>query len=593
MFIKRKSLAIAVAATLGTVGLGSAVMSQDTVKWRNPHFWDNPDHWNAKELYDPARHKDYMAIVEDALGRFNDVEVWKPRSSDTEDWQLVNGTYIPVTVDNKTPEQYVDQMRSDRPMMLPTSVQGYEGGGGQSNPYSVVGRMPGSNPEVQWVFLVRKYHTKELNADDFTMAGDVAVIGHHPRTGASTYFQFYHPQEPKEARVVISPFSGEEGMYFWSPLVTNAEYFQCQRCHSADPFIHTPWISQAKVSEPTDDNPFPENMVPANPLGAFFFLDTKDGLFEPWDSFLEHMDNPDNTCTECHRITPYDGAGLYENSTKFVGIPNPKDRNEYGWEMNKTYQTKMYQDWPWMPPVDLDDFYAGQNLVETIWAEKYAKDSEFINKMSQVGEAKVADINATPKFTNAQQATLRPVPAPPEQYRSIMVDRPFTDEFVASSGGVMIVDTRMRANTDADLAAWRFVQSNADANARAVPVILEQSDGTGATIQYDVIYMGAPRGADDAGQWVGIGDGNFALKQGQYLGLYMFAADSSEGDTTGMVPYTEDNYLKVTSSDGTTAYPDGVVAHRSFLKDRPAVGDTITFSDTNYVTYSFEMRNNI
>ena len=246
-----------------------------------------------------------------------------------------------------------------------------------------------------------------------------------------------------------------------------------------------------------------------------------------------------------------------------------------------------------MPPIDLGDFYSGQDLVQTIWNEKYASDSSFINKLSQTGEAKVENIDATPNFTAAQKATLKTVPKPEEKYRSVMVDRPFNDVYPADSEGVLILDTRMKANTDGDLARWRFVATNGDDASRAAPVVFEEVDGDGSKIQYRIVHMGTPRTMGDANAWQAIAQSNFALKQGQFLGLYLFSEGGESSSSKGMIPYTEDNYLKVTGSDGTTQYPTGVVTHRSFPKETPKLNETITFSDTNYVTYSFEMQNDL
>lgn len=162
--------------------------------------------WNDDSLYNEDLHDAYMAKVKAALGKFDDVPVWEwgPDAEGNHDqWNLINGEYVPVTVNGKPPESYYVDMRSDRPMMLPTRVEGFHGGDGQSNPYNVVGRMKGENPEVQWVFMVRKYYQKEpTEKEKFIKSGDVAIIGHHPRTGASTYFQFYDPENPKPVQTV-------------------------------------------------------------------------------------------------------------------------------------------------------------------------------------------------------------------------------------------------------------------------------------------------------------------------------------------------------------------------------------------------------
>lgn len=539
----------------------------------HPALAGGGESWNDPKLYNLKLHNAYMKKVEDALGVFHDIKVWD-RASDTEEWKLLAGTYIPVTVDGHAPETFFKDMRSDRPMMLPTRVEGFTGGDGQSNPYTVVGRMPGSNPEVQWVFLVRKYYLKKPTDENFIDAGDVAIIGHHPRTGASTYFQFYDPGNPKSAQVVVSPFSGEKGMRFWSPLVTNAKVFQCQRCHNADPFIHTPWIDQVRVSEPKDGEPFPEPMLPSNPLGPFFSIDSEEGgLFAFWEDWLRHLDAPKNACTQCHRVTPFDLSGLYQNSTQYAGVTRPK-YNQFAVESH-SYQTDKFTDLPWMPPVNPGDFYAGQSLVGAIWREEYM--------------ASAAEVN---QLTAEDSQKLRRVPQPPREFRKIMVDRPHQDE-VAPKHSVWIVDTRMRANTDGRLAEWRFFSKEAAApGLLAAPVVFRGVPGDGSSTQFKVAFIGQPQGYQSARSWTSVMNGEtYDLKQGDYLGLVLI----NEGDQAGpgLVPYTVDDWAKLKWADGTPRYPDGVVSYLATTQDHVEVGATLTFGKADYRTYSFEMRNRL
>ena len=529
--------------------------------------------WNLPTDYDYDKHLAYMKKVELALGTFNDIKVWD-RDGPDEEWEKLIGEYIPVTFGGKTPKTFHAEMRSDRPMMLPTRVEGFEGGTGQSNPFSVVGRMPGSNPEVQWVFLVRKYNLKKQTDANFVDAGDVAVIGHHPRTGASTYFQFYNPSNPKSAQVVISPFSGKEGMCFWSPLVTNAKVFQCQRCHNADPFIHTPWIDQVRVSKPVEGKPFPEPMVPSSPLGAFRFIDDEEGeLFAFWNDSLHYLDAPDNGCTGCHRVTPFDASGLYQHSTQYAGV-EPDKHNEFAVEMHG-YQTDQFYDLPWMPPVDNGDFYASQRNVLEIWREVYFQSAEEVNQL-------------TPEDSDK----LRSVPKPEKQYQHIMVDRPNLDT-IGAKQAMWIVDCRMRANTDALLSQWRFIsKSDASTDILAAPVIYQRHLNDGSSVQFDIAFIGEPRNMNNSEQWADLVDREtYELKQGEYLGMVMF--NDGENEDRGIIPFTDDEWAKIKSNDGSTRYPDGVVTYNTTTRGMLKKGETLTFEKSSYRTYSFEMRNTL
>jgi len=529
--------------------------------------------WNAKPCYDWDLHKAYMEKVRDALGEFRDITVWE-RASEGGEWTLKSGAYVPVTVDDKTPGHFFRDMRSDRPMLLPTRVEGFSGGDGQSNPYNVVGRMPGDNPEVQWVFMVRKYRDKKPVDDNFIDSGDVAIIGHHPRTGASTYFQFYDPEHPKPARTVVSPFSGKDGMNFWSPLKTNAQVFQCQRCHNADAFIHTPWVNQVRASKARMPNGQPEAMVPSNPLGPFFFIDSGEGdLFNFWEDSLRHLDNVDNSCTQCHRVTPFDMIGLYPNSTQYAGLERA-DYNEFTVEAHAN-QTDRYTDLPWMPPVILEDFYAGQELMSETWKDNFY--------------ASAAEVNT---LTPQDSRKLKKVPRPPEAYRTIMVDRPNRDR-IAPGTAVWIVDMRMRANTDGTLAAWRFLGDDAaNPESQAAPAVLRRKPGAGLTTDFEIIFIGTPRGPSAAQDWQPVADGTpHALQEGDFLALLL--QNSGETHAPGLVPYTVDDWAKIYDPSGALREPESIMTHFLTSQGDLAVGDTIRFKEADYRTYSFEMRNDL
>ena len=406
------------------------------------------------------------------------------------------------------------------------------------------------------------------------MSGDVAIIGHHPRTGASTYFQFYDPADPKDAQTVISPFSGDKGMHFWSPLITQAKTFQCQRCHNADPFLHSPWVNQVTVRKPKDGEVYPQPMVPSNPLGPFFFVDSEEGgLFAFWESWLQHLDNPKNKCTACHRVTPFDMAGLYQSSTRFAGVA-PENHNEFAVEMHG-FQTDAYTTLPWMPPVSLGDFYAGQKAAAALWTELYLDSASEVN-------------NLTPE----DSSKLRRVPRPPKAFQQIMVERPNYDQLQPSQS-LLAVDGRMRANTDATLAEWQFfAKSNASDAVEARPVVLRAAPtGSGAS-RYEVVYLGDAFGKDQANTMQPFGlNREFEIKLGDYLAILM--TNTSDGAQDALVPYTVDDWARVSWPDGTPRYPDSIVTHILRTDEVPQVGQMLTTNEVDYRTYSFEMRNRL
>lgn len=533
-----------------------------------------------------------------ALGTFDDIEVFRPR--DDGSWELVAGQFVPVTVDGKVPTHFTHDMRSDRPMMLPTRVQGFTGGDGQSSPYSVVGRMPGSNPEVQWVFVVRKYEMMAENDPAMNTSGDIAVIGHHPRTGASIFLQFYDPDQPKPAQKVVS-LTSPGADQFWSPIQTIADSFECQRCHTVDPFIHTPWINQVRVDP---DDPASEAMVPSNPLGPYFFVDADgDDTFSSWNKMLlapggGHLVQPTNVCTECHRIGA-DMIGLSINSTRYHGLSDVAPHNDQNgdptdpvtWSLySDQFETEQYHQMHWMPPVGkaaanatYTDFFAGQQAVAPFWDETNGASA------TEVNEA----VASPAGWSKAYQAgKIRDVPRPPAQYEAILVDRPEQDE-IAAGQSLWLIDTRMRANTDADLAQWSFVgKGPVDAAVEVAPVVYRRVPGNGSQIEYEVVFVGQPRNGSVAGRFVPVRDeADFDLKLGDVLGVVF--TNKGTAAARAMIPYTDDDWAKLQLPDGTLSLREGSVTYRMTDTAAPAVGKQIQFGDAAYRTYSFEFKNRL
>jgi hypothetical protein len=538
----------------------------------------------------------YAVLVDSALGTFRDITVFD-RPSPTGPWELVNGQYAPVSVHGATPTRYVKDMLSDRPMMLPTRVQDYQGGDGQSSPYSALGRMPGSNPEVQWLWVARQYSIKNPNDNVFAHSGDIAVIGHHPRTGATTFYQFYEPAKPKSARVIVSPFS-EGGAEFWSPIEVIADSFKCQRCHSSGPFIHTPWIDQVRVRQVAPDAPPAEPMVPSDPFGPYFFISgpgAAENLFAFWDSTLVarwgggHLDRPNNRCTQCHRTAP-DIIGLNANATRYAGMDSVP-RNSFS-VISDGFQTLANRKLPWMPPVSMPatDFYAGQDIVamDGVWHRNFGADAAEVNRLTGSASA------WREAYKRGQVVDL---PAPGPAYRKILVDRPKLDT-VQPGKSLWIVDTRMRANTAGDLHQWRFYGRGPAPRVRVAPVVYRRRAGDGSKAEFEVVFVGEASRYESGKEWLSVNGGDtFPLQQGDYFGVVFVNAGARPAPA--VIPYTVDDWARLKWPDGTTRYLNGYGHWQGYVTMQvaspkaPAVGQRLIFRAADYRTYSFEFKNRL
>ena len=539
-----------------------------------------------------AEFKQYADKIEEALGTFNDIRVFD-RDTKTKEWKLVNGWFVPVTIGGKTPDYYVNDMDSDRPMMLPTTVQNAENfaySTGQSNPYSSIGRQPGSNPEVQWIWVVRQYRIKKLTEDSFPYSPDMAVIGHHPRTGATAYLQYYSPSCPKPGEVVVAPFS-PGGAQFWSPMDSLAPSFKCQRCHTAGPFIHSPWVNQVTIGGGSaPDAPPVEPVVPSDPFGPFFYVFSDSGQpFAGWDSALiaskggGHFRKVGNKCTQCHRIAPT-MLGLNQSSTRYAGlVDSARNANSVGLD---AFQNPEYRKMHWMPPVDpyQIDFYAGQPAgKEEDWTTTYEESAKEIN---------VFDDSARVGWKAATAAGhVADIPRPPKEFQTIVVDRPRLDS-IAPDSSLWVVDSRIRANTDGDLKDWRFfAKESSSGDVRAAPVVYRRRKNDGRTVQFDVIFVGEAQRANRGGGWLSVRGQTVPIRQGDYLGVVFTNGRGAKRAAT--IPFTDDDWAVLKHPDGSTWLRDGSVAYRQATPGAPSVGQQITFTDAAFRTYSFEFRNKL
>lgn len=204
---------------------------------------------------------------------------------------LTDTNPVPVTVDGV--QAITSPSSCDKPSLLESSC----------NIWTRAGRKQGTwedgtpRPEVQFVFTCRSSDVDEPT-EEGGIYHDVAMIGHNSLTGATCYFQ---------------SFPDERIRYFPSPMTADAEpdlgttpaedvwllpqdtaNIRCQRCHSADPWIHSPWVDQVKnPQDPTDD------LVPWTE-GNHTGYHVVGYAFRHWE--LEYFDLPDNACTTCHRI---------------------------------------------------------------------------------------------------------------------------------------------------------------------------------------------------------------------------------------------------------------------------------------------------
>ena len=107
----------------------------------------------------------------------------------------------------------------------------------------------GNDQGTQWTLLCRKAKSQEGEYND------IAMIGHNPFTGKTCYFQnaLYSKTDglhvPHPADKIQSDDSPQQSASLWKGIHGGVgSGIECAKCHSTDPFIHTPWIDGAKDS---------------------------------------------------------------------------------------------------------------------------------------------------------------------------------------------------------------------------------------------------------------------------------------------------------------------------------------------------------
>ena len=255
------------------------------------------------------------------------VEQWKQPAEDFVLWCeyelgripgfdcMDDGIQPPITVNGVPIESYDPENQvCDHPEWL----------GAVCRPYTRIGRIDGeeldgaAKPEVTWMFTCRSTNDDVPPNEDGGLFYDVAMIGHNAETGATCFFQSF-PDREVRSRTFPSPYSGgpipKEGVEEpWLPLERTAR-ISCHRCHSNDPWIHSPWIDQLRDPDDPEKPLVPE----VTDLDAPYWVVGNE--FAEWK--LSHIKPEGNACVTCHRM----GVGTAQTLINFTSgdreVPTP------------------------------------------------------------------------------------------------------------------------------------------------------------------------------------------------------------------------------------------------------------------------------
>ena len=175
---------------------------------------------------------------------------------------------MPITVDGV--EVFETPARCDRPSALTGTCET-----GERIAAKYIGTHHDGSPRPEVVFI------------NFCRDGGMGVIGHNTTTGATCFFHI-NLAFPNDAR---HPGSNDPNYddYWQSADIVAAD--NCQGCHQADPWLHSPWIDQLR--DPDDPS---RPLVPLTASKDSPYVVVGDGFTQPY-----HAGAPQNSCTSCHR----------------------------------------------------------------------------------------------------------------------------------------------------------------------------------------------------------------------------------------------------------------------------------------------------
>tara|TARA_Y100001970_G_scaffold258253_1_gene337964 strand:- start:2202 stop:3644 length:1443 start_codon:yes stop_codon:yes gene_type:complete len=187
---------------------------------------------------------------------------------------------------------------------------------------SRVGRVEGIDiygnpmPEVVWVYFCRSAGQVLFDEDGVV---SVQMIGYNTENGATCFFE--SPDAVLDNIQSEYLWYDENGLLdgelpaygtmefddlFHSPMVSGAN---CMSCHNSDPFIHDPWIDNAKLTSDSSQSVVPKFELNGTDLPYF----AVGGYGSQFSNASIHIEG--NDCLSCHRssvelaYTVFDGIG--------------------------------------------------------------------------------------------------------------------------------------------------------------------------------------------------------------------------------------------------------------------------------------------
>jgi hypothetical protein len=226
--------------------------------------------------------------------------------------------------------------------------------------WTLLCRSTGKRDGTETVAALKK--TKTFN--------DIAMIGHNPKTGKTCYFQNKIFSGTDGARIP-HPADVEKSRHVW-----DQPKGYCAGCHSAEPFLHSPWIDTAtrndgspivpKMGEHADFE-ISWNASPYSIVNRKAQAEARVGG-NSWEIPKQIVSEQAEACTSCHRIGGGTGMRRFPMwATGEEGLDSSPSGTSGPILGKQTDWAKKFENSHWMPPMI-------EGITEATWAQsKYAK----------------------------------------------------------------------------------------------------------------------------------------------------------------------------------------------------------------------------
>lgn len=249
-----------------------------------------------------------------------------------------------------TSAQQAATTRCDRPAWL-----GYDGDAAnttQCAPFTRIGRYINSQG-TRFVFVCRRETVGGLMDAKFE---NINFIAHNPTSGKTCYLNNHLDGTVTDGTKVPAPNTTTSDR-FWMDM-GSIKGQRCPACHDSDPWMHSPWLDQAKddqghsvVPKIFEDSAYGLS-TPYSIFGRESFVGTDTESQANWKQ-PQHLTNV-GSCSSCHRI----GANMTTQLWAWRSIGETED-----WQSWLTPAFRSFANLHWMPttPVDQATFASSPN----------------------------------------------------------------------------------------------------------------------------------------------------------------------------------------------------------------------------------------